>query len=255
MKDQARLVLPDLHIPFQNKKLLACWLRRLEDNAWDGVDIIGDMIDCFNLSRFDKNPARKANIQKEIDDASDLLAYIRTLLGRDADIQYSEGNHEDRLRKLLWGKSRQLGDLRNLTIPELMDLNKHGVTWHSAANPYKIGDLWYTHGDVLRKHGSQSARAKSDAIKGSVIMGHCHRMGWSPYTTWETTLDGFEVGHMTDYTQLDYVQTAPNWQLGWAEVFFVNGVHIVNFIRVVKHGREDWVLGPDGLIDHYRRVR
>ncbi len=250
----SRIVLPDLHMPFHDKRLLQCWLDRLGSRIWDGVDIIGDMIDCYTLSRFDTNPMRKDNFQQEVDEAHELLREVRSERP-DADIRYSEGNHEDRLRKILWGKAAALAHIRNLTIPHLLGLKDLDIKWHSTQNPYKIRGLWFTHGDLLRKHAGMSARAKSEAIHGPVIIGHTHRQGWSPQTTWEGVDDAYEVGHMADPTQLDYVRTMFNWQSGWAEVFFKGNIHWVDFYRVVDRGRTRSVVGPDGIIDEWRTRR
>lgn len=243
MKRLTRIVLPDVHFPFQDQELVLAWLRHVKHLKPNGIDIIGDLLDCYSLSRFDKNPTRKASLQTELDDARAFLAGIRRLAGRGCDIRYSEGNHEDRLRKILWSKLPGLSDLRNLSIPELLGLKKLGIHWHSTQNPYCIRDLWYTHGDLLRKNAGMSARAKADAIRGSVVIGHCHRMGWSPSTTWNGREDAYEVGHLTDYTQLDYVRSTPNWQQGWAVVEFLEGSgHCVSFATVHQQGRKRRVI-------------
>lgn len=254
MRDQRRIVLPDLHLPFHDKKLLNCWLNRLGGGDFDGVDIIGDFLDCYSLSRFDNNPKRKNNFQQEVDEGRKLLEGIRLYLPK-VNIRYSEGNHEDRLRKILWGKCPALAHLRDLTIPKILRLDDLDIRWHSTQDPYKIGDLWYTHGDLLRQNAGMSARVKSEAINGSVIVGHTHRMGWSPKTTWDGTHDAYEVGYMADPKQLDYVRTCFNWQLGWAEVTFLNGTHHVDFYRVVDRGRERMVIGPGGVIGQWRTRR
>ncbi len=256
---QSRIVLPDLHLPFHDAKLLDCWMVRLEDRPaphreWSGVDIIGDFLDCYTLSRFDCNPARKDNFQAEVDLGRLVLKQIRSIVPK-ADIHYSEGNHEDRLRKLLWGKCPALAHLRNLNMPEILGLENLGIKWHSTQEPYQIGELWYTHGDLLRKHAGMSARAKSEAMNGPVIIGHTHRMGWSPFTTHTGTQDAYEVGHMTDPTQLDYVRNVFNWQSGWAEVHFENNYHWVDFYRVVDRGRERVVVGPEGVVGSWRTRR
>lgn len=239
MKRLTRIVLPDVHIPFHDKTLLGIWLHHVETLKPDGIDIIGDFIDCYSLSKFDKNPSRKDNLQYELDLAHDFLKLMRHVAGRGCEIEYSEGNHEDRDRKILWSKIPGLATLRNLTVPELLGLKKLGITWHSIQNPYKIRDLWYTHGDVLRHSAGMSARAMSDKIHGSVIMGHCHRMGWSPHTTWNGREDAYEVGHLTDYTQLDYVRSVPNWQQGWAVVEFLEGGgHVVSFVTVHQQDKK-----------------
>ncbi len=251
---QSRIVLPDLHVPFHDKKLLECWMGRFYDRVWDGVDIVGDFLDCYTLSRFDKNPLRKKTLQHEVDECQAILTSIRELSPA-ADIRYSEGNHEDRLRKILWGKCTALAGLRNLDIPQLLGLKDLNIKWHSVENPYKIGDLWYSHGDLLRCHAGQSARAKSDAMGVSIMIGHTHRMGWSPKTLSLGVLDAYECGYMSDKSQLDYARSIHNWQLGWAEVHFQAGYHWVDFYRVVDRGRERIVVGPEGVIGQWRTRR
>ncbi len=264
-----RIVLPDLHCPFHDQKLLDCWFERLATNWFDGVDIIGDFLDCYTLSRFDTNPQRKVNFQVEVDMGRTILEEIRALAdmgfrsanrsnpGTKPDIRYSEGNHEDRLRKILWGNCKALAGLRDLTIPEILGLKDLGIKWHSVENPYKIGDLWYTHGDLLRSNAGVSARAKSDVMGGAVMIGHCHRMGWCPRTTSSGTHDAYECGHMADKAQLDYARAINNWQLGWAEVTFHSdrNTHHVDFFKVVDRGRERMVIGPEGIIGQWRTRR
>lgn len=238
MKQQLRIVLPDVHIPFQDDELLKAWLDHVDDLTPDGIDIMGDLIDCYTLSRFDKNPTRKGTLQDEVDLTHKFLEAVRTA-GMNCDIRYSEGNHEERLRKTLWRKSPEFAGIRNLTIPTLLGLKKLGIKWHSIQNPYCIRDLWYTHGDLLRGQAGASARAKADAIHGSVIVGHTHRKGWSPRTTWKGIEDAYEVGHLTDYTQLDYVRSVPNWQQAWAVVEFPpEGGHFVDFVHVMDVGKK-----------------
>ncbi len=239
MKRLVRIALPDVHFPFEDESLLAVWLSHMQDLKPDGIDILGDLIDCYSLSRFDRNPNRKGTFQEEIDRASGFLKDVRALVGNDCDIRMSEGNHEHRLTKMLWSKAPALATIRNFTIPELLGLKKLGIKWHSIQNPYRIRDLWYTHGDVLRKHAGMSARAKSDSIHSSVMVGHSHRSGWSPYTTWESIEQAYDAGHVSDYTQLDYVHTAPNWQQGWPVVEFLpEGVHDISFARVHNVGKK-----------------
>jgi predicted phosphodiesterase len=246
-----RLVLSDLHLPFNDQAVTNAWFRMLAYGDYDGIDVIGDMIDCYTLSRFDTNPVRRNNFQKELDEGHAILERMREV-APDADIRYSEGNHEDRLRKILWGRSKALAHLRGLTIPQLMGLEELDVKWHSTEDPYKIRDLWFCHGDILRKNAGSSARAKSDMIRGSVLIGHTHRMGWCPQTNWTSIEDAYEVGFMADWKQLDYVRNQFNWQQGWAEVIFEDGYHRVRFYRVLKKGRERAVVGPDGIVDRWR---
>ncbi len=229
---QRRIVLSDCHIPFQDKPVVRKWLDTVESMKPDGIDIIGDLIDAYSISRFDKNPARKANLQEELDEASVFLKSLKQVAPRGCDIRYTEGNHEDRLRKILWGKAKELAPLRNLSIPILLDLKSLGIRYHNAENPYKIGDLWYVHGDVIKPDAGLSAKAVAERIGGSVLMGHSHRMGYCPTTKWSGIQHAYECGYVADFRQLDYINVSAPWQQGWAIVDFGRGWHDVSFVRV-----------------------
>lgn len=231
---QTRIVLPDLHIPYNDKHCTDKWLDHAESLQPDGVDIIGDLIDCYSLSRFDKNPVRRGSLQDELDQAHEFLVELRTRVGKKCNIRYSEGNHEQRLTRLLWSDCKAFAGLRNLSMPDLLGLNDLGIRWYPMGSPYRIGTLTFMHGDTIRKHGGSTARTTSDKVGSSVILGHCHRMGWCPTTSWSGVRDAYEVGHLSDYRQLEYVQGVPQWQAGWATVTIGEGWHDVQFVRVVR---------------------
>ena len=242
-KRQLRLVLPDVHFPFQDDKLLNAWLAHASDLKPDGVDIIGDLIDCYSLSRFDKNPQRKTNIQDEVDQAHEFLVRLRKAVGTACDVRYSEGNHENRLKTLLWGKSKELAVLRNLDIPELLELKKLGIKYYTPEKPYRIHDMWYIHGDLARKCnwsmtcGGMGAKAVVQRVQGSVVMGHTHQMGDIFFRSWDGLREGVEVGCLCRF-DMEYIVGVPQWQQGWATVEFPpEGGHSINFARVQEIGR------------------
>lgn len=229
-------MLSDCHIPFHDRHVVDRWLQHANTLKPDAIDIIGDTIDAYPLSRFDKNPERRATLQDELDQCSVLLDGIRAAVHKGTEIHYTEGNHEQRLRRLLWGKCSEFAGIRNLTMPELLQLPKRGVVWHSIDEPYQLpgSTTWVTHGDIVRKHSGATARAKSDRIESSVICGHSHRMGWCPTTSWTGCRDAWEVGHVCDPRKLEYVSGPPQWQQGWAVVYVGNGWTDVSFVRVVR---------------------
>lgn len=234
-----RLVLPDIHFPFQDQPLLDAWLSYLKVLKPDGIDIIGDVLDCYTCSRFDKNPSRKENIQDELDMAYNFLCDLVNMAPEGCDIRYSEGNHEARFRKLLWSKAPVLASLRGLSIPHLLELKKLGIKYYSPETPYRIKDLWYLHGDLARKSnwamtaGGMGAKAVVGRVGGNVIMGHTHQMGHISFRSWEGLREGYEVGCLCRMN-LEYIVGVPQWQQGWAVVRFPKGGgHQVELIRVL----------------------
>ena len=240
---QTRLVLSDVHIPFHDPGLVRAWLDFARKLKPAGVDIIGDVMDCYMLSRFDKNPARKSSFQSELDTARDLLAEIRRAVGPNCDIRYSEGNHENRLKRMLWGRVKEFADLRNLSIPQLLDTKGLGIKYYIPESPYRIGNLWFLHGDVTRKQnfsksaGGRAADGVARAIGGSVLMGHTHQMGHAMFRSWERELEGYEVGCLCQMN-MEYCIGVPPWQQGWAVVHILKGgAFSVEFVRCVEGAR------------------
>ncbi|MEK7383157.1 MAG: hypothetical protein AAB262_07705, partial [Elusimicrobiota bacterium] len=133
-----RLILPDTHIPFHDKRVVDRWLKHAAQLRPDGVDIIGDLLDCYCLSRFDKNPERKDSLQDELDQAHEFLREVRSVVGPKCDIRYTEGNHEQRLKRVLWGNCKALSGLRGLGIPQLLKLDELRVQWFPTGLPYRI---------------------------------------------------------------------------------------------------------------------
>jgi hypothetical protein len=254
MKNQTRLVLSDLHMPFQSDELLTVWLHHLGILKPDGIDIIGDMLDCYTLSRFNKNPARKGDIQQEVDLARSFLEEMVRVAPSKCDIRYSEGNHENRLKQMLWGKVKELAPLRNLDIPQLLDLKSLGIRYYRPESPYRIRDLWYLHGDLARKSnwsmtaGGMGAKAVCARIRGNAIIGHTHQMGHVSFRGWDGLTEGYEVGCMCRF-DLEYIVGMPQWQQGWAVVHFPKaGGHQVELIRVLDKGRKRIVVAGGDVL-------
>lgn len=246
--DQCRVCLPDAHIPFADQWVLSAWLDFVSGFPVTGVDILGDLLDAYPLSRFDKNPARRHSLNDEIKAARKFLETMRDRLPlTTTEVRYSEGNHEDRLRRLLWGSASALASLRGLSIPTLLGLDDLNISYHPEKNPYRIGDLWYMHGNLIRKHAGNSARAKSDQVGGSVLMGHSHRMGWVPTSLWTETLDAYDAGCVCLLEQ-EYLTGPPNWQQGWPVVTWKDGVRTVDFARVVRRGRRRVIVYREEVI-------
>ena len=252
---QTRIVLPDVHIPFQDKPLLNVWLRHAANLQPDGVDILGDVIDAFQLSRFDKNPARKHTIQDEADMAHAFLSQVRDAVGPTCDLRYSEGNHENRLTRTLWGKARELEPIRNLRIPQLLGLDKLGVVYHPSSLPYQLGGLTVIHGDVARKsnwsnaYGGSAAQAVCKVKHVNILMGHTHQMGHVCYRSWEKQIEGWECGCLCRF-DMDYLVGTPQWQQGWAVIKLLpRNLFDISFVRVLDCGKKRVIVHNGEILD------
>ncbi len=103
------IVLPDIHIPHQDKRALACvekymvWRQR-EIGPIHGLIQLGDIGDWEPVSRHNKARPRLQEgkrLAKDFDEINEVLDRWQQVLPDDADIRLIEGNHEHWLDKYI----------------------------------------------------------------------------------------------------------------------------------------------------------
>ena len=196
--------IPDVHAPFHDKKTQATINHFLSDKKPDIVLQIGDLVDMYAVSRYDKNPERAQDLQTELDSAHDYLEKIRNAVGADCRIKYVRGNHEERLQKYLW-RNPELHGLRALDLPELLGLKDLGVEYV---------DEWFWKDTFLFTHGKRcgvySARQNLDDYGVSGMSGHDHRVMVFERKDRKGERVWYSIGHVADSSQSEYVKE-PNW--------------------------------------------
>jgi predicted phosphodiesterase len=201
----------DSHFPFHDKKVVRMFVEFIGRVQPDVVGLLGDIGDCYSISRFDKRPDRMAKfpLRKEIKIIRSFLQSIRDV-APNADIKYVKGNHEARLEAFLMRKAPELYGLDVLSWPSLLGLKELNIKYYDEG--FKFGSLYCTHGSVIRKHGGYTARAEFEKNGCSGISGHSHRDGAHPkrnrggvYKWWENfcmcDLDPEYIDGVADWTQ------------------------------------------------------
>jgi len=212
-------VLQDTHNPFQDQRVLREVELFLGEFQPDMVIYPGDLNDFYLLSKFNKNPERASRLQEDLDSTTNMFKRHRAILPNARMIQ-EDGNHEDRLRKYLWGNSDALSSLRCLKVENLFDLKDSGV----EHIPYEEGVLFngnfmVTHSDLIRAHSSYTAKGMSDKHGGSGIHGHSHRLGSYYKRDRFGTYGWWENGCLCTLNP-DWIQN-PNWQQGFSVITFI----------------------------------
>jgi predicted phosphodiesterase len=211
----------DTHFPFQDDDVLAIIAAIAKDTQPDFLIHKGDLLDCRELSRFDKDPHRKENQQDEIDQARAHLAAMRLLCPNSAFVLL-EGNHEDRLRRTLWnleGPAAVLNQLtafqKAITWPSLLQLDELRISFvpYGEQSKHSILPKFITkHGSVVRSKSGATASAEQTKYNKSGSSGHTHRLG----AVWHRDSNGAHVWVETGCTcrlDPDYTQD-PDWQNG-----------------------------------------
>lgn len=148
------LILSDVHIPFHDKQALETAVNEGVRRGCDAILLNGDIMDCYQLSRFDRAP-NEAALKKEIAQMDQFLRYLRRKLP-EAEIVWKLGNHEDRLSTFLKTKA-----------PEL---------WNIGIDDFIFGKL--TGADAV---GAQIVTDKRILVSGflKILHGHEYKAGFA----------------------------------------------------------------------------
>ncbi|SRR5579875_639778 len=223
------IVLPDIHVPAHNKKILWAVMQFLKDFKPHIVILIGDVADVFALSRWPSPPRVVKNMQEELDQARRLVDKIIEVSGC-IHVFYIMGNHEDRVHRYLTDPASGVANILDFNTREPI-LSFHGLMGYKPGDPVTFiydlqekggfgggilinDDLEFHHGYIVRPNPGASPQADSNTTGRSIGHGHTHRAGMSAR---DTTLNGvvrsFEFGHLVDPTHayMGYANLLNNW--------------------------------------------
>lgn len=173
-------ILPDLHIPYQDKRALDCVMKALMYLRPYKTVILGDWLDCDSFSKHPKKSLREMKAARykrdEIDPCNELLDEIQRWT---IETKFVEGNHEFRVERFAVEFGSSLGpDIYDLMSPQtLLSAGRQNFEWipygdnlpHLEITP----NLWAIHGWYHNRH---SAAKHLDAAKTvSLVHGHTHR--------------------------------------------------------------------------------
>lgn len=206
------LIIPDTHCPYEDKAALHAVMEFSKEYKPDKIKLLGDWVDFYALSRFDKNPDRITSLQNELDVADYYFGMLRKYNPK-ADITMFEGNHELRLVKYL-RKNPEMSSLRQFRSPDkMLQLDKHNIKYKSSET---VHGVLFKHGNLVRKHGGYTAKGEFDDEGTSGVSGHTHRLGAHYKTDRSGQHAWYEMGHLCDEKLAEYMEgRVPNWQKGF----------------------------------------
>lgn len=172
------IILADLHYPETDFRAFRAVLKFLRKNKKKvaSVTLLGDALDCQNVSRHSEGKPRlrkRGGWKEDLDGFSeDILRRIEEIVLPGTRLAYVAGNHEDWLQDLL-DKQPELEGL--LEIPELLKLEEREWKWVEVGGHIERAGFVLLHGDQIGS-GIHVAKKAGDLVNGNVIMGHVHRL-------------------------------------------------------------------------------
>lgn len=229
------LVLPDIHVPYQNDEAIEAAIKLGEEFQPDEIVQLGDLLDCYTLSRYSRSATRHGNIAEEIEQARDLLEMIKLRTGAKK-ATFIEGNHEARIRKYIMDKCPDLRDLKALRVDHMLELADIGWDFIPEHKFYQVNDVFFTHGEYANMH---SAKKHIDEYRVTVIHGHTHRITSRYHRGLDKTIVGVEMGFLASFdVGAEFVKKA-NWQHGVGTVLIDGDDHWVN-AHHIRNGKVEY---------------
>lgn len=242
------VVLPDTHFGMEDPRAIAVALGVIQEAQPDVIVHLGDLVDAYWLSRFDKDPTNATRLQDELDAARVFLHQVAQLAPR-AHRVLLEGNHEQRLTRAIWGMPGTAAEIGKLTAfreaitwPRLLDLERIGWTWIPESQQSKIEilpGLITKHGTVVRKWSALSAQGEWQRYSVSGVSGHTHRLGAFYHADRNGSHVWVECGCLCS-TDPEYAMD-PDWQQGLVVITWSEDATRYNVEPIyIQGGRAVW---------------
>lgn len=207
------LIVPDTHAPYHDE---AAWALMLKVGKWfkpRHIIHLGDLHDCYSISKYPKDPNRAGKHDWETKVARACRNDLDELEPRWKD--FVEGNHENRLPRYLMDLAPAL--FNDVTVDKMLELTANDWRLTKYQDHIKVGKVFYTHD--TGSGGKYPTRLALETFQHSVVVGHNHRMEY--HITGDATGThqvGFQPGWLGDINQVDYVhriKVKRFWSLGF----------------------------------------
>jgi UDP-2,3-diacylglucosamine pyrophosphatase LpxH len=229
----------DVHAPYEDKQAVDLAEDILQDAKPDLMFFGGDIIDCYSVSDFDRDPKRVINFQEEFDSTIGFLKRFRKL-GKEA--QYLPGNHEERWERT---KNRHpfLASLKDTELANLLKLEQMAIRPLVHGEDHKIGELYYLHGDESGGGGVFPARSLYLKEQGNIIFGHYHKSQVFYNRLKDGTSHGSWANPCLCSLKQEYVKGTTQWQQGLTIISYHGGLFRVDQITFFRTGKDKKLYG------------
>ena len=222
-------VLSDIHFPYYDRTALNLAIKTAIEYEPDCIILNGDIIDCYHLSSFEKDP-KKRSFKYELDMLKNFFIQLRELFPTQR-IIYKIGNHEERYERYILQRVPEFLDMELLSFGNVIEAKKFGIEIVTNKRVMKVGKLNILHGHEMRSgiiSPVNIARGFFMRTKSSTLGGHHHRTS----EHLEQNLNGeiigcFSTGALCDLTPA--YMPINSWNHGFALVEnFGNEFHVRN---------------------------
>lgn len=161
-------------VNMHDEKAVDVCLQALQDVHPQKVVILGDLLDCSEISRYLQVPEFQKTLQPAIQYAYEFLLQVRRIVGPKCEIIFIPGNHERRIQEYIITNAKACYGLKRADTPDHWPvLSLQNLLCFDQLNikceaEYPGGQHWLAD-DLVCQH--QGLTSKTD-LRASIIHGH-----------------------------------------------------------------------------------
>jgi hypothetical protein len=228
------LFLPDTHCPYHDRRAFDLVESVVEKILPKRCVIGGDFADFYQVSTHSKQPGVRMAFDDEVAETKKLLRRVESWGFKQLD--YIEGNHENRLDRYIADTAKEMDGIVN--TDQLLRLSDHGWTITKYKNHTQVGKAYVTHD--LGKAGDNAVKDAVASYQDNVVINHTHRMQYRvegnakgiPHV-------GASFGWLGDVTKVDYmhrIRANRDWALGFGVGYLrENGLIYLQPVPIVAY--------------------
>jgi predicted phosphodiesterase len=170
------LCLYDVHIPYHSIEALTAAISFGKKENVDCVFLGGDIIDCFKLSRFVKDPSKR-NFAEELSLFKDFINVLEREFPKAKKI-YKIGNHEERYQNFLFEKAKELVGVDEFNLDNIIKARANNIEIVKDKRITNFNGLNIIHGHEFSSgffSPVNVARGLYLRGKTSAMQGHSHQ--------------------------------------------------------------------------------
>lgn len=213
-KIRSSVIISDLHLPLIDWPSYHAVIHFIKEKHPDYIFLDGDIIDCGEQSRFEKNPKIFGQMEEELRLANDVLDEIQATSPTSI-IKYLAGNHENRLCRRIFENPDLISYMAPSGNPSevlirALSLEERNIEWLDYPDAYNLYGFLIAHGQAVGQH---PAKREVERAGMSGCSGHCHRQRFWERKDRRGVVQWWSIGGLCSH-DVDYIKN-PDWVRGF----------------------------------------
>ena len=189
-------IMSDTHIPYHNLWALDEALDYFRVKKIDALLLNGDILDCYQLSKFNPDPTKR-HFDQEIFAFQQFVKILRSEFPK-IPIYYKLGNHEERYEKIMITRCPEFLSISHFNFEEVLKCKELGLDVVKDQRRIYAGKIPIYHGHEVRLASVSVNPARSLFLKihSSGICSHLHRTSQHTEPSITEDIVCYSTGHL-----------------------------------------------------------